>query len=279
MKKKALFVTVLFVIMSIAATCGGAPDEIIVQGEVPTVAVVVPTTGASAPDPGSVALTQQVVIDAAVGAALSGTQTAQAPVATDTPVPTATPVSTATPASTASADTLSSDLAALPVDDAPQLRDTNSQSWNYVFRTAVSSPGQPARYQVYFTAAFSNATIVKMSVDDELVAAYLIDSAGVRTDITTVFKVEKIPTGNAEHDAVLADRFLNVTDGEILPHITSAVWLGDLPAATKLEFFVKDDANLQVNRGLGLVMYFNTLPADLPGGNKFVVDLEGNPLP
>lgn len=88
MKKKALFVTVLFVIMSIAWTCGGAPDEIIVQGEVPTSAAA-PTAGESAPDPASVALTQQS-FDAAVAAALSGTQaavqTAQAPAATDVPV-------------------------------------------------------------------------------------------------------------------------------------------------------------------------------------------------
>ena len=167
----------------------------------------------------------------------------------------------------------------MPVDDAPELWDTASQSWDYVFRSAVSSAGQPARYQINFVGAFRDAIVLKMSVDDMLVAAFLIDPTGARTDISSAFDIGAIPTGDAVLDAVLADRFLNVEQGEILPHLTKAVWLGNLPAGTRLEFFVKDDASLAVNRGLGLVMYFNTSPADLPGGPDFIVDTAGNPVP
>ena len=235
----------------------GGPATTITPTSTAPAAILSPTVIPLAPTPTS-------VFSVVTVAAPEATSTSRlAP--TDTPAP--------------AAANLPPELEALPVDDAPQLWDTASQSWDYVFRSAVSEPGQAARYQVNLVGAFRDATVLKMSVDDMLVAAYIVDVAGARTDISSAFDIGAIPTGEAALDAVLADRFLNVEEGEILPHLKKAIWLGNLPAGTKIEFFVKDDASLQVNRGLGLVMYFNTSPQDLPGGSLYIVDTAGNPVP
>src|SRR3989344_2742963 len=49
MKKKVFFAFVLFAIMSTAQTCGGAPDEIIVEGAATNVPVVPAAPPADAP--------------------------------------------------------------------------------------------------------------------------------------------------------------------------------------------------------------------------------------
>lgn len=176
---------------------------------------------------------------------------------------------------------LPADLASLPVDDAPVLWDNiGSSDWNYVFRNAVSSNGQAARFRIVFGADFEHVTIPKMSVDDLLTLAVYVVPGGEVYNITESFHLNKIQaggTGDPALDEVLETRWLNLTDGEDLPHITEAVYFGFVKEGSYIEFFIKDDVDQGVNRGLGLIMFF-VPPDQVPGGLAFMVDRFGEPM-
>lgn len=125
------------------------------------------------------------------------------------------------------------------------------------FRAAVREPGDSAVFVWNFDVPLDNAVIRRVWPDDMLVSATLMVPGQDPKDITSLFEMFMVPaggTGDASLDVVLKERGVNVADGEILMQNKYAVFLGNVPAGSKIVFEIKDDAKLAVNRGIGVVV-------------------------
>jgi hypothetical protein len=90
-----------------------------------------------------------------------------------------------------------------------------------------------------------------------LVKATLLIPGQDPKDITEMFGMFFVPangTGDPALDKVLKERGVNVVEGEILQQNKFAISLGNIPAGSKIVFEIKDDEELAVNRGIGVVI-------------------------
>jgi len=125
------------------------------------------------------------------------------------------------------------------------------------FRTAVRMPGDKAVFVWSFDTALDGAVIKRIWPDDILISAILYIPGEEPLDITGLFGMFTVPaggTGDPSLDAVLAERGVNIVDGEILQQNKNAVLLGNVPAGSKIVFEIKDNEELAVNRGIGVVI-------------------------
>lgn len=128
-------------------------------------------------------------------------------------------------------------------------------SWTYdgrsgyhAFFVEVDQPGDVAKFAVY--CEVECPTVIRLSPDDELVAAYVVNPDGTKTDIS--FELIDVPaggTGDAELDANLSSRGANIKEGEILQQSKAAVEI-NARAGSCLVFELKDKEELAVNVGL-----------------------------
>ena len=125
------------------------------------------------------------------------------------------------------------------------------------FRAAVNTPGEVAVFVWNFTVPLDNAVISRIWPDDELISAKLLVPGQDPVDLTQSFEmiwVKAGGTGDASLDEVLEGRGVNVADGEILMQNKNSVSLGNVPAGSKLVFEIRDNSQLAVNRGIGVVV-------------------------
>lgn len=137
------------------------------------------------------------------------------------------------------------------------------------FRSAVREPGDTATFDLYFEVALKGATIPRVWPDDTLLSATLLVPGKDPVDLTNLFEmifVSKGGTGDAELDKSLQARGVNTAEGEILMQNKNIVSLGDVPAGTHVVFEIKDNEELQVNRGIGVVIdtYTDAFTVSLP---------------
>lgn len=125
------------------------------------------------------------------------------------------------------------------------------------FRAAVNQPGEAAVFVWNFTVPLENAVVVRVWPDDTLVSAKLLVPGQDPKDLTILFGMFFVPkggTGDATLDTVLQERGVNVVEGEILMQNKFSVNLGNVPAGSKIVFEIKDNEELAVNRGIGVVI-------------------------
>ena len=125
------------------------------------------------------------------------------------------------------------------------------------FRTAVREPGDAATFVWNFDSGLDEAVLSRVWPDDILVSATLLIPGQDPIDITEMlemFMVSAGGTGDAELDAVLEERGVNIEEGELLPQNKHSLALGDIPAGSKIVFEIKDDAEKAVNRGIGVAV-------------------------
>lgn len=124
-------------------------------------------------------------------------------------------------------------------------------------RAAVREPGDRATFLIDFGEGSADDVFIQRVVaDDHLLRAEFCSRGGC-VDILSLLDIgpvsETMPA-DADLRATMEARGVNVVEGEILAQNYNAVNLGPIELGDFLVFEVEDDVDLQVNRGLLIVL-------------------------